>query len=146
VTAPGSHPLNRLRTELDALFDRFFGPSLIRGEDFWSMNPMAEMDVEETENEFLVRTAAPGFDPKDFDINISGNTLSIRAEHKEETEENKEGEGRQWNRSYGVLQRSVMLPAPINPEGVEAHCRNGILELRLPRAENAQRRRIEVKT
>jgi HSP20 family protein len=138
------HPLSRLRDEIDSMFNRFFAqwPAPMdwgRGmERFW------DVDLEETDKEILVRAEAPGFEPKDFDIHVSGDTLTIRAEHKQETEE-KQGESRFWERRYGRFVRSIPLPAPVNAEKVDAHYRNGVLELRLPRTEETPRRRIEVK-
>jgi len=139
------HPLSRLRDEIDSLFGRFFGgwsAPLDWGQGqqrFW------DMDVQETDREILVRAEAPGFEAKDFDIHVSGNTLTISAEHKEEAEQ-AQGTYRTWERRYGRFQRSVPLPAAVNADQVEATYRNGVLELRLPRAEEARRRRIEVKS
>ena len=103
------------------------------------------MDVEEADNEIVVRAEAPGFEPKDFDIHISGNTLTVRAEHTEEGEEKEEGY-RRWHQRYGRLERSVLLSTAVNADKVEARYRNGILEVRLPRTEPSPRKRIEVKT
>jgi HSP20 family protein len=141
------HPLGRLRDEIDALFERFFGsfggwpaPS----EWDWASGRFWDVDVQDTDKEILVRAEAPGFDAKDFDVSVSGNTLTIRAEHKQEAEQ-KQGEYRSWERRYGRFERSIPLPAAIDADRVEAHYRNGVLELRLPRTEEAKRRRIEVK-
>jgi len=138
-------PLSRFRDEMDALFDRFFGrwPTPFTGN--WGTDRFWDIDVEDTDQEIRVRAEAPGFERKDFDIQVSGNTLTIQAEHKQEAEE-KQGEYRSWERRYGRFQRSIPLPAAVKADQVEAHYRNGVLELRLPRAEEAQRRRIEVKT
>jgi HSP20 family protein len=140
-----AHPLRWLREEMDAVFDRFFsrwpGPSEwgLASQWFW------DVDVEDTDKEIVVRAEAPGFEAKDFDIQVSGNTLTIRAEHKVEAEGEQEGH-RYTERRYGRYQRSIPLPAPVEAEKAAAHYRNGVLELRLPRTEEAQRRRIEVKT
>jgi len=139
------HPLQQFRGELDALFDRFFSgwPTLTdrgRGRDW-----LWDVDVEETDKDILVRAEAPGFEPKDFDIHVSGNTLTIRAEHKQEVEEKQEG-FHYRERRFGRFQRSIPLPATVDADKVEAHYRNGVLELRLARTEEAQRKRIEVKT
>jgi HSP20 family protein len=139
-------PLRRLREEMDYLFDRFFGnapatfePWSGMGDRFW------DMDVEETDNEIMVRSEAPGFEPKDFDIHVSGNTLTIRAEHKAETE--KKGEGSQrWERRTSQFQRMIPLSTEVDPDKVDARYHNGILEVRLPRTEPRSRRRIEVKS
>jgi len=138
------HPFAQLRHEIDALFDHFFGRTPAPFEGGWGADRFWDVNVEDTGKEIMVRAEAPGFEPKDFDIDISGNTLTIRAEHKQEAEE-KQGDFRTWERRYGQFQRSVLLPAAVDADKVEAHFRNGILELRLPRTEEAQKRRIEVK-
>jgi len=139
------HPLRRLREEMDMLFDRFFGhwpapeeaPAL--PERFW------DVDVEEADKEVVVRAEAPGFEPKDFDIHISGNTLTIKAEHKEEAEEKETGY-RRWEQRYGQFQRSLPLSTDVNTDKVEARYHSGVLEVHLPRTEPSPRKRIEVKT
>jgi HSP20 family protein len=139
-----AHPLARLRDEMDALFDRFFTRWPAPAEWDWGLERMWGVDVEDTDKEILVRAEAPGFEPKDFDIHVSGNMLTIRAEHRHESEQ-KEGQFRSWERRYGRFQRMIPLPAAIDADKVEAHYHNGVLKLRLPRTEEAQRRRIEVK-
>jgi HSP20 family protein len=139
------HPLRRLREEMDALFDRFFG----RWPAAWEPPALPErlwgVDVEEGDSEIVVRAEAPGFEPKDFDVHVSGNTLTVRAEHREEAEDKQEG-GRSWERRYGRLEQSVPLSTPVDADKVAARYHNGVLEVRLPRTEPVQRRRIEVKT
>jgi HSP20 family protein len=93
----------------------------------------------------LLRAEAPGFDPKDFDIHFSGNTLTIKAEHKEDYEEKREGY-RTCERRYGRFQRSIPLSTEVNADKVEARFHSGVLEVQLPRMEPSQRRRIEVKS
>jgi HSP20 family protein len=139
------HPLRWLRDEMDALFDRFFNrwpapwePEGFPGR-FW------DVDVEEGENEIVVRAEAPGFEPKDFDVHISGNTLTIQAEHKEEAEKKEAGFHR-WERRYGRLQRTIPLSTAVNADKVEARYHSGVLEVHLPRTQPSPRKRIEVKT
>jgi HSP20 family protein len=139
------HPLTRLREEIDSLFDRFFRGWPTLSEWSWGPERFGNVDVEETDKEIVVRAEAPGFEPQDFDIHISGNTLMIQAQRQHEAEE-KQGEYRFTERRYGRFQRSIPLSTPVDADKVEAHYRNGVLELRLPRTEEIQRRRIEVKT
>jgi HSP20 family protein len=139
------HPLTRLREEMDALFGRFFrGWPDLPG---WSWGPERfwDVDVKETDNEVVIRAEAPGFEPKDFDIDVGGNTLTIRAEHKEEAEQKEEGY-RSWERRYGRFQRSIPLSTAVDADKVEARYHSGVLEVHLPRMEPSTRRRIEVKT
>jgi len=140
------HPLGRLRDEFDAWFDRFFGRwpapfSADWGRDFdrfWGL------DMEDTGKEFVVRAEAPGFEAGDFDVQVTGNLLTIRAEHKQEAED-KKGDYHYQERRYGRFQRSVTLPAGAETDKVEARYHNGVLEVHLPKSPEAQGRRIEVK-
>ena len=134
-------PLSRLRNEFDALFDNFFGrwPSLHPSE--WGMQPVWGFDIDDTGKEIVVRAEAPGFEPNDFDIRITGNTLTIQAEKKQESKE-KKGE---TFFSQRRLQRSITLPADVEADNVNCSYKNGILELHLPRTQKAEPKRIEVK-
>jgi HSP20 family protein len=134
------HPLERFREDVNALFEDFFGrfPSLF--EPSWSWPMSWGVDLEDTDQEIILRADAPGFEASDFDIQVSGNVLTIRAEHKQES---KGGDGRTYERR---LHRTLTLPAGVDPNGVEARYRNGVLELHLPKTPEARARRIEVKT
>jgi HSP20 family protein len=139
------HPLVRLRAEMDSLFDRFFTgwPTFANwgasGENTWGL------DVEENENDIVVRAQAPGFEPSDFDIHVSGNMLTIKAEHKGETSKTDEGY-RYSEQSFSSFRRSVPLSTAVDADKIDAYYRDGKLELRLPRTEGVAKRRIEVKT
>jgi HSP20 family protein len=138
-------PFRRLRDEMESLFSHFFGrwPGGRALEEFPAR--FRDVDVEETDNEITVRDAIPGFEPKDFDIHVSGNTLTIRAEHKGATEQKEHGSrSREWH--YGRYERSIPLSTAVDPDKVQARYHSGVLELRLPRTEPSQRRRIEVKS
>jgi HSP20 family protein len=88
----------------------------------------------------VLRADAPGFEPDEFDVQISGNQLILKAEHKEEQVE---GETRGYR--YGRLYRTVPLPAGVVEDKIAATYRNGVLELHLPKGEQAKGRRIDVK-
>src|SRR5947207_8878263 len=109
------HPLTHLRDEMDALFDRFFGRSPTPREWSWDPERLWDVDVEDADKEILVRAEAPGFEPKDFDIHVSGNTLTIRAERGEKAE-HKEGDVRSWERGDNRFERSVPWPAAVDAD------------------------------
>jgi HSP20 family protein len=140
-----ANPLRHFREEMDSLFNRFFGNWPPSWEERGFLEGMWGMDVEEADNEIIVRAEAPGFEPKDFEIHISGNTLTIQAEHKEEKEQKEEG-FRGWERRYGRFRRSMPLSTAVDADKVEARYHSGVLEVHLPRTEPSPRRRIEVKT
>lgn len=127
------HPLSLFRSEFDTLFDRFFGnwPAFDGGWAGWGL------DLDETDNEVTVKVDAPGFEPGDFDIQVSGDALRITAERK-----SGKGDRRAYERQF---QRVVTLPAAVDAEKVEAKYRNGVLELTLPKTEQAKWKKIPVK-
>jgi HSP20 family protein len=131
--ARADNPFALLRQEFDTLFDRLFGGW--PGVDGW------DFGVEDAGQEYVVRAEAPGFEPSEFDLQLVGNQLCVRAEHKEEA---KEGEGR--GGSERRFERWVTLPGGADLDKVEAKYRNGVLEVRLPKTPDALGRRIEVKS
>ena len=76
-----------------------------------------------------------------LDVNLTGNVLTIRAEHRTAAAPEAKVE-----RPYGRLERTLTLPEGVNPEGVAALYRNGVLEVHLPKAPGALTRHVEVKT
>lgn len=134
-----SDPFTLMRREFDSLFDRMFAawPGLENGPERWGL------DIEEKEGEALVRVEAPGFEASDFEVNVTGDTLLVRAERREEK---KEGEEAAPAFRRERFERWVSLPPGTDAEKVEARYRNGVLEVRLPRTPEALGRRIEVKT
>ncbi len=138
--------LSRLRNEMDNLFERFM-------RDPWSMDfsrdfPMGgfgpAMDVDETEKEVTVRAELPGVDPKDVEINVTGTTLSVRGEKKQEREEKKK-DYHFVERQFGSFHRAVQLPTSIDADKVDASFKNGVLTVVVQKRPEAQPKRIEVK-
>jgi HSP20 family protein len=136
---PVERQLTRLRQDFDSLVNRFWNdwPSLDR--DWFSERRNWGLDVDENENEYLVRTEAPGFDVGDFDVRVSGDQLEIRAEHKVEQKEDATA-----TYHYGTFYRSLPLPLGVEPDKIDARYRNGVLELHLPKGEKGRGKRIAV--
>ena len=110
----------------------FFGSALI-----------PHTDVYEEKGQLIVKTELPGITEKYLEVTLEGDTLTVKADKKEEVAE--ETTRHTQERYYGKYVRSMRLPFPVNGEGVSATFENGVLELRLPRAEEGQPKRIEVK-
>jgi HSP20 family protein len=133
--------LSRLHNEMDDLFDGFF-----RGLDrpFFGYKAWPPIDVAEKDDEILVRAEVPGCKPDDIDISVQGNTLTISGEKKEETK--KEEKGYYYvESSYGSFRRDVTLPVDVEYGKVEAECKDGVLSIKLPKAENAKALKVKVK-
>jgi len=127
--------------------DRLFEDSFVRPSRFLTTLGEAAtpaLDMYQTPNEVVVKTALPGLKPEDIDIDITGDTLSIKGETKAEQEVKKEDYLYQ-ERRYGGFSRSVVLPGGLQPDKAEATLEEGILTLSIPKAEEAKPKAIKVK-
>ncbi len=138
----GEWPLWSLRREMERIFDNFSPEHL--------PSHMAEFmpvtDVRDSNGEITVTSELPGLNEKDIEVSVSDDTLTIRGEKKAEKEE--KGEGRYWmERSYGAFYRNIPLPCPVDPNRVAAQLKNGVLEIHLPKKDEAKRheKKIEIK-
>jgi HSP20 family protein len=136
-------PLDLLRREFASLFDRAFGAWPMPFEFAWDWPQAYGLEMEEKEGMVVVRAEVPGFEASELDVRITGNVMTILAEHKEAPPP--EG-AKPVEHRYGRLERTVTLPAGAMPDRVEAVYRNGVLEVRVPLAPEAQPKRIEVRT
>jgi HSP20 family protein len=127
--------------------DRLFEESFVRSRREWpaTVESTLALDMYETEDAVVVKTAVPGVKSDDIDITISGNTLSISGETKVE-EEVKEENYIRHERRYGSFSRSVVLPESVNPDEAEASFEDGILTLSIPKAPEAKPKVIKVKS
>jgi HSP20 family protein len=135
--------LTSFRREMDRFFDRFFEgwPFRLRaGETVWE----PALDVSETPKEILVKAELPGMDPKDIDLSVRGDILTVAGERKQEKEEKSENFHR-IERTYGSFSRSVQLPAEVDSGKVSATYKDGVLKITLPKTKLAATKKIEVK-
>jgi HSP20 family protein len=132
----------RLRDAMDRLFeDSFVHPWRLSGDsDRWAL----PLDMYQTDNDVVVKATLPGFKPEEVDISITGDTLSIKAEHKEEQEVRDEDYFYR-ERRYGTFSRSVPIPVQVKSDKAEAVFEDGILTLTLPKAEEVKPKQIKVK-
>ncbi|SDC45512.1 MULTISPECIES: Hsp20/alpha crystallin family protein [unclassified Candidatus Frackibacter] len=126
-------------------FDRFFtnerpGVKARFGQNFG--NP--DIDIYEKEGEIIARCDIPGLEEKE-DVNIEvDNNLLIISGAVNKTNEIEEEHLHRQERFYGRFQRSINLPTPVSPEGVEASYKNGVLEIHMPKLQSDTRKRIDV--
>lgn len=138
-------PAPRLRQEFDKMLERFFELPYGRFEV-----PLVEtewapaLDCSETANEFVVRLEAPGVHKENLDVSLEQNVLTISG--KREFRKEHESEEYIWReREEGKFVRSLRLPKAVTAEKVVAAYENGILTLRIPKAEPAIKSRITIK-
>ena len=108
-----------------------------------SSNWRPSVDIFEDDDKLVLSVEVPGIDKKDIKINVENNVLSISGERKFEQEEKKDN-FRRIERRYGSFYRSFTLPRAVDTEKIEATTKNGVLEITLPKREEAKPRQIEV--
>jgi HSP20 family protein len=139
-------PINVV-TLRDAM-DRMFEDSFLRPRAEWiaplSVATLA-IDVYETKDDVVVKAALPGIKPEELDVTITGNTLSISGESKEENEVKEKNFIRQ-ERRYGSFSRTVTLPNGLKSDKADATFENGMLTLKIPKAEEIKPKVIKVKS
>ncbi len=137
----GREPFAALREEMNDLRSRLFG----EGDGGWFTGALVPaLDLSETDSALEVRIDVPGVTAKDIDIQINGNLLTVAGERQEEKEEKGKTVHR-VERSYGNFSRSVTLPCAVVEGEVAAEYQNGVLTIKLPKAEESKAHRIKVK-
>ncbi len=129
---------DRMRRLLDQTFGGFDWPSSLMETGGWS----PPVDIEETDDAYVVEAELPGVKREDLSIELIGNELTITGEVKERK---REGALRRQTRRTGRFDYRVTLPDHVEADRIEANLTEGVLTVRVPKSERAQRRRIEVK-
>jgi HSP20 family protein len=134
------HDTVSLRDAMNSLLqESFVRPMSLLGDGAATL----PLDVAENKDEFIVKASLPGVRPEDVHITAQGDTLSIRAEIKAE-DEKKDENYHIRERRYGQFQRTMTLSTPIRADKAQAQFENGVLTLRLPKAEEAKPKEIKI--
>ena len=134
----------RRATSLQDQVNRLFNDVLERAGEESSLTAWApSVDIYETEHELVVKADLPEVDPKDLDIRVENNILTIRGERKFDKKVNEENYLR-VERSYGSFARSFTLANTVNSEAIKADYQNGVLTLSIPKREEAKPQQIKV--
>ena len=131
-----------LQRGINRLFEDAFGKTSQEEVGLSSWTPAA--DIYENEEAFLLKLELPEVKREDVKVNLNDNVLTISGERRLENEEKHDNYHR-IERSYGQFYRSFTLPPNVNPEGINAEFRDGVLRLTLPKREEAKPKQIEVK-
>lgn len=100
-------------------------------------------ELEETEDSYNVKLEVPGMEPEDIDIDVMAEAVSIKGERKTEHKEEDEGMTRSEFR-YGRFQRVIPLPGRIDNQNASAECKNGVLQVTLPKSEEEKHKVVKV--
>lgn len=134
----------RPETAIPVLFDDFFKPwnEMFDNSRFWGRAAtVPPVNITETPNEYKVSLAAPGIKKEDFKIDVNGNMLTISAEKEEKVEE-KEDKYTRREFNYSTFTRSFAMPDDVQFDKVDARYVEGVLELMLPKKEEAKKATI----
>jgi len=135
--------IGEVQDEINRLFERLYhggistGP--LDGQD-WA----PPLDVLDEPDRYLVRAEVPGLDVKDIEVSVSGDTLTIKGHKPTERREGQERNYILMERRFGNFMRSIRLPAGLEPSGIVATSKRGVLEIVLPKKEESKPKTIRV--
>ena len=133
-------------TPFRSVLDDFFPPTIM--DDFFVSQPSISSlsaDIWEEKENLFVKMALPGVKKEDIKITINEDNISITGQTKREEEE-KNDEKKYYFRSLeSSFEQSFNLPTKVNPDSVEAEFKDGILTVKLPKADEVKPREIEIK-
>ena len=136
-------PYRELSTLQDRVNRLFGSPRRERDEELSLGAWIPPVDIVEEKDRILLTAELPGFQEKDVEVQMEGGVLTIRGERKSEAEK----EGRTFHRmerSYGQFVRSFTLPNNVDRDNIKATFNNGLLEIELPKREEAKPRQIKI--
>jgi len=129
-----------LREAMDLLFDdAFTRPLSISG-----VSASPAIDMYQTDENVIVKAALPGLNPEDVDITVTGETLTLRGEYKQETEQNEVNYHIREQRS-GSFNRAILLPTDVQSNKARADFENGVLTITMPIAEEVKPKSFTIK-
>ena len=135
-----------LQDRMNRLFDEAFrGGGRAAQEDDWSLGGSwaPAVDIYEQEGNIVLKAELPGVDPKDVDVRVENNVLTLHGERKFDNEVKRESYHR-VERTYGAFSRSFTLPNVIDTEKIKADYKDGVLRMMLPKKEEAKPKQISI--
>ncbi len=134
--------IERLHDEINKVFNTSRVPSLQEGEEKVTWYPM--VDIYEDAENVRITAELPGIDPKNVDVQVNGDVLTLRGERKLEKEDKKENYVR-VERAYGTFMRSFTLPEYVDANKIKAEYKKGVLTLTLPKKPETKPKQISIK-
>lgn len=139
-------PFRDLVTIQDRM-NRLFGEAFrgAHSDEDWALGGSwaPAVDVLEHEGNIVLKAELPGVDPKDVEIRVENNTLTLRGERRFDNDVKRESYHR-VERSYGAFARSFTLPTVVDTEKIQAEYKDGILKVTLPTKEEAKPKQIAI--
>jgi HSP20 family protein len=136
-----------LQDRMNRLFDESFR-GLTRGgaaDEDWALGGTwaPAVDIYEQEGHIVLKAELPGIDPKDVDIRLENNVLTLRGERKIDNTVQRDNYHR-VERAYGSFTRSFTLPSVVDQEHIKADYKDGVLQVTLPKREEAKPKQISI--
>jgi HSP20 family protein len=130
---------------LNRIFEDAFRGNRGPSDEEWALGGSwaPSVDIYEQEGNLVLKAELPGIDPKDVDVRVENNVLTLRGERKLDTEVKKESYHR-VERSYGAFSRSFTLPNVVDTDKIRAEFKDGVLRLVLPKKEEAKPKQISI--
>ncbi|MDO9211934.1 MAG: Hsp20/alpha crystallin family protein [Deltaproteobacteria bacterium] len=135
--------MSALQERMNRLFSDVRAQAPVRGEEIVQGAWIPAVDIFETNEAIVLKAELPGITAQDISVEVKDNTLTLKGEKKFEKEVKEENYHR-VERSYGSFQRAFTLPGTIHQEKVKAKFKDGILEITLPKVEEAKPKQVKV--
>jgi HSP20 family protein len=136
-------PMREMMSLRDAM-DRLFDDAFTRPISVSGVSGMPAIDMYQTNDDVVVKATLPGLKAEDVDITVTGETLTLRGEFKQE-DEKKETSYHIREQRYGSFERSILLPTDVKADKAVADFENGILTITMPIAEEVKPKSIAIK-
>jgi HSP20 family protein len=134
-----------IQDEMNQLFTRAAGQRPSQGTESGRQRMWAPaLDISERKDAYVVTVEVPGVKPEELDITLEDGLLTIQGE-RQFTQESSEQQWHRVERRYGSFRRSITLPSQVQAESIEASFDNGVLEVVVPKAEEAKPKKISVR-
>jgi len=136
-------PFREIQTEVNRLFDNFLGrptgTAPATGGRLW----MPVVDMYETNDRFVLNFELPGVQEKDISLSMTGDVLTVKGERRFDHEPNADSDFH-TERVYGKFERSIRVPMSVQAERVQATYRDGVLEVSLPKTDEARPKQVKI--
>jgi HSP20 family protein len=134
-----------LQGRMNRLFDESFrGVSRGGAEEDWAQGAWSPaVDIYEKDGTIVLKAELPGIEPKDVDVRVENNILTLKGERRFEAEVQQESYQR-VERAYGAFSRSFTLPTVVDTDNIKAEFKDGVLRMSLPKKEEAKPKQISI--
>ncbi len=135
--------LNQFQHDIQRMFDSSNATSTQDNGNVVTSDWTPPVDIKEEDQRFVIRADIPGVDAKDIDVHMENGLLTLRGARAHETREERNGYKR-VERAPGTFYRRFTLPDTADADQIHAVCRNGVLEITIPKHQKVQPRKITV--